>query len=66
MHYKQMRLKSMSILSNIKQKLGANWESFLEKLKQEAMLQMETKDNMDGISVDFSFFLSQLQNSYHI
>ena len=66
MHYKQMRLKSMSILSNIKQKLVANWESFLEKLKQEAMHQMETKDNMDGISVDFSFFLSQLQNSYHV
>ena len=36
MHYKQMRMKSMSILSNIKQKLGPNWEGFLETLKKEA------------------------------
>jgi len=37
MHYKQMRMKSMSILSNIKQRLGpTHWESFLETLKKEA------------------------------
>ena len=66
MHNKQMRMKSMNILSAIKDKIGNQWDAFLDTLKAEAVNQLDSGKNTDGISVDFKYFTKALQAGYGI
>ena len=65
MHTKQMRLKSMTILGQIKDKLGnESWEFFLDDLKEKAVSACNNDKNSDGVSVDFSFFTAYLMDNF--
>ena len=64
MHNKQIRMKSMSRLGHIKQKLGSGWDAFTDSLKAEATSQKGTDTNTDGISVSLSFFVTQLRRAF--
>ena len=58
-----MRMKSMTILGTIKEKLGSEkWESFTGKLKA----QTARERGNDGASVDFNFFTKLLTSQYGI
>ena len=64
MHTKQMRMKSMTILGTIKEKIGLQkWENFTGRLKAKAASQMNSERGTDGATVDFNFFTGLLASS---
>ena len=55
----------MAMLGNIREKLGSDWELFLESLNEEASNQLSSAGtNTDGASVDINYFLQMLQEGY--
>ena len=67
MHSKQMRMKAMNILATLNEKLGSDWELFLESLKEEATNQLSSaRSNTDGVSIDFNYFIQLLREGYSI
>ena len=53
-------MKAMSILGNIKAKLGSNWDDFIEALTKKAN---QIDKHTDGTSIHFSYFEKLLKSA---
>ena len=55
-------MKSMTIMTAIKDRIGKKWDAFLDKLKKEAVKKMDLEKSTDGISVELKFFVNLLKS----
>ena len=56
----------MQVLGSIKEQLGAQWDIFMNRIKNAASSQMDLTRQTDGISIELSFFANMLQTQHGI
>ena len=63
MHYKKLRMKSMTILGKVKDKVtDGRWNNFLDKLR----IEMSKVGDTDCDSIEYSLFLEVLRKNYGV